>query len=88
MNIIKDDAKLLTEEGELISNVKGVGEIDYEMEEYTRELEDIINKKVKMYKELKVKLDIYKYNNMKLKKEISGANSFLNEIGSQSTDIN
>ena len=69
MNIIKDDANLLTQEGELISNVKGVGEADYEMDVYTKELERIINKKVKLYKELKIKLEIYKYNNMKLKME-------------------
>lgn len=67
MSVIKEDATLLTEEGELVSNVKGVGEIDYEMETYAKDLERIINRKIKMYKELKTKLDIYKYNNMKFK---------------------
>ena len=68
MGIIKEDATLLTEEGELVSNVKGVGEVDYEMEAYTKDLERIISKKIKMYKDLKTKLDIYKYNNFKFKK--------------------
>lgn len=67
MNIIKEDAALLTEEGELVSNVKGVGEVDYEMDVYTKDLEKIILKKLKMYKELKTKLEIYKYNNKKLR---------------------
>lgn len=67
MNIIKEDAALLTEEGELVSNVKGVGEVDYEMDVYTKDLEKIIIKKLKMYKELKTKLEIYKYNNKKLR---------------------
>ena len=69
MSIIKEDATLLTEEGELVSNVKGVGEIEYEMEAYTKDLDRIINKKIKMYKDLKTKLDIYKYNNTKYKRE-------------------
>lgn len=69
MSIIKEDATLLTEEGELVSNVKGVGDIDYEMESYSKDLERIINRKIKMYKDLKTKLDIYKYNNLKYKKD-------------------
>lgn len=69
MGIIKEDANLLTEEGELVSNVKGVGDVDYEMETYAKDLERIIQRKIKMYKELKTKLDIYKYNNSKSKKE-------------------
>jgi len=69
MGIIKEDATLLTEEGELVSNVKGVGDVDYEMDAYTKDLETIIGKKIKMYKDLKTKLDIYKYNNLKYKKD-------------------
>jgi hypothetical protein len=68
MGIIKEDATLLTEEGELVSNVKGVGDVDYEMDAYTKDLERIISRKIKMYKELKTKLDIYKYYNLKFKK--------------------
>jgi hypothetical protein len=60
MNIIKDDAKLLTEEGELISNVKGVGKVNFEMDQYASRLENIINKKIAIYLDLKKKMEIYK----------------------------
>jgi len=60
MNIIKEDAKMLTEEGELITNVKGVGEAQFEMEAYTNRLEKIINQKIKLYLDLKTKIDSYK----------------------------
>lgn len=67
MNIIKDDAKLLTDEGILISNFKGVGKETSDMEEYTSKLETIINKKLSIYQELKRKLD--KYQNSKENKD-------------------
>lgn len=60
MNIIKEDAKLLTEEGELITNVKGVGEAQFEMEVYSNRLEKIINQKIALYMNLKGKIDSYK----------------------------
>ena len=61
MNIIKEDAKLLTEEGDLITNIKGIGEeTNFEMETYADRLENIIEKKIKVYSELKVKIDEYK----------------------------
>jgi hypothetical protein len=63
MDIIKDDAKMLTEEGELISNIKGVGEeTNFNMENYTTKLEQIINKKISMYMDLKKKMEIYKFH--------------------------
>ncbi len=70
MQIIKDDAKLLTEEGDLISNIKGVGEeVQFEMEDYTKSLENIIDQKLLIYSELKKKLQNYneKLNERKLK---------------------
>jgi len=51
---------MLTEEGELITNVKGVGESNYEMDVYSNRLESIINHKLKVYTELKKKLENYK----------------------------
>jgi hypothetical protein len=52
---------MLTEEGELITNIKGIGdETDFKMDEYTGRLDKIINKKIAIYTELKKKLDIYK----------------------------
>jgi kinesin family protein 2/24 len=60
MNIIKDDAKMLTEEGELITNVRGVGDVQYEMDAYTRRLDFIISQKINLYQGLKKKIDVYK----------------------------
>jgi hypothetical protein len=69
MGVIKEDASLLTEEGDLVSNVKGVGDVDYEMDAYIIDLERIIAKKIKMYKKLKTKIEILRYNHQKLKKD-------------------
>ena len=61
MSIIKEDAKLLTEEGDLISNIKGVGkEVDFKMDEYIAGLEKIIGRKLMIYGNLKKKVDMYK----------------------------
>ena len=61
MTIIKEDAKLLTEEGDLITNIKGIGEeSDFEMEKYVERLEKIIDKKINIYTDLKGKIDTYK----------------------------
>ena len=55
---------MLTEEGDLITNIKGIGnELDFKMEEYAQRLEKIINKKIAVYTDLKKKIDIYKYYN-------------------------
>lgn len=52
---------MLTEEGDIITNIKGIGnEIDFKMDEYTLRLEKIINKKIAIYTDLKKKIDIYK----------------------------
>jgi len=52
---------MLTEEGDLITNIKGIGdELDFKMDEYTMRLEKIINKKIAIYTDLKKKIDIYK----------------------------
>ena len=53
---------MLTEEGDLITNIKGIGnELDFKMDEYALRLEKIINKKIAIYTDLKKKIDIYKY---------------------------
>ena len=52
---------MLTEEGVLITNIKGIGEeTDFKMDEYTNRLEKIINKKIAYYADLKKKLEIYR----------------------------
>ncbi len=49
MAAIKEDAKLLTQESELISKIQGVGFMDYDVDSYVDKLESIIKKKMKMY---------------------------------------
>jgi hypothetical protein len=52
---------MLTEEGELITNIKGIGDQeDFQMDEYTSRLEKIINKKIALYTDLKKKIETYK----------------------------
>jgi hypothetical protein len=60
MEIIKSEAKLLTEEGNLISKIKGITEENYTMEEYVYKIEDIIKTKLKYFQELKQKIKEYK----------------------------
>ena len=61
MNIIKEDAKLLNEEGDLITNIKGVGkEEDFKMDEYVDGLEKVVKHKLDIYSDLMKKIDRYK----------------------------
>ncbi len=60
MDIIKKEAKLLTEEGNLISKIKGITEENYTMEEYVYKIEDIIKTKLKYFQDLKQKIKEYK----------------------------
>ena len=62
MDVIKQDAKMLTEEGELITKIKGIeySEENFSMEEYLKRLEKIIDKKIDIYSGLQNKIDVYK----------------------------
>ena len=61
MNIIKEDARLLSQEGDLITNIKGVGkEGDFKMDEYIVGLDKIIEQKLRLYNNIKGKVDKYK----------------------------
>ena len=62
MDIIKREAKLLTEEGNLISKIKGISDEDenYSMEEYVPKIEEIIQTKINYFKELKQKIKDYR----------------------------
>ena len=60
MGVMKEEAKLLGEEGNLISDIKGVTRDNYPMEEYALKLEGIICKKLDYYHELKRKIKNYK----------------------------
>ena len=58
---------MLTEEGVLITNIKGIGEeTDFKMDEYVNRLDKIINKKIAFYVDLKKKIEIYKYKKLNL----------------------
>jgi len=62
MDVIKQDARMLTEEGELITKIKGVGDNDenFTMEDYLKRLENIIDNKIDIYSGLQNKIDVYK----------------------------
>ena len=53
--------KLFAAEGNIITNIKGIGDnMEFKMDEYSNRLEGIINKKIAFYTDLKKKLDIYR----------------------------
>ena len=62
MEVIKQDAKLLTEEGKLISLIKGIGneEEKIEVDEYINRLENVVDQKINLYSGLQNKIDVYK----------------------------
>jgi len=62
MEVVKQDAKLLTEEGRLISLIKGIGseEEKIEVDEYIQRLENVLDQKMNIYSGLQDKIDIYK----------------------------
>ena len=60
IDVIKKEAKLLSEEGNLISKIKGIGEENYSIEEYIPKMEEIIHSKLAYFKELKQKIKEYK----------------------------
>ncbi|EGR30151.1 kinesin motor domain protein, partial [Ichthyophthirius multifiliis] len=70
MASIKEDAKLLTQESELISSVQGFGFMDFDIDVYVKKLDGVIKKKLKMYNLLQKKLDSFK-NHLKEEEEIS-----------------
>lgn len=80
MNIIKDDAKLLTEEGNLITKIKGLNDDDYQMDAYTDCLERIINKKISIYTDLKKRIETYKYYYVKKRQHIKEEDEIRNRI--------
>ena len=60
MDVIKNEAQLLTEEGNLISKIKGITEENYSMEEYVPKLEEVIESKLNYFRDLKQKIKEYK----------------------------
>ena len=62
MEVVKQDAKLLTEEGRLISLIKGIGtdEDKIEIDEYIQRLDNVLDQKMNIHSGLQDKIDIYK----------------------------
>ena len=52
LEYLKEAAKLLTKEGELISNVQGFGNDEYDMDDYVHSLEGIIKRNLEIYGDL------------------------------------
>lgn len=53
---LKEAAKMLTEEGDLISNVQGFGEEEYDMDEYVLRMEKIIKRNLEIYGDLQERI--------------------------------
>ena len=61
MVIIKESANILSEEGDLITNIKGVGKVqNFTLDDYIDGLEIIVDKKLDMYEEIKTKIKKYR----------------------------
>ena len=61
MVIIKESANILSEEGDLITNIKGVGKKqNFTLDNYIDGLELIVDKKLDMYQEIKNKIKKYR----------------------------
>ena len=60
MDIIKNEAQLLTEEGNLISKIKGITDENYTLEEYVPKIDEFIEAKVEYFRVLKQKIKEYK----------------------------
>ena len=61
MVIIKEAANILSEEGDLITNIKGVGKKqNFTLDNYIDGLELIVDKKLDMYADIKSKIKKYR----------------------------
>ena len=71
MTYIREAANILSEEGDLVTNIKGVGkEQSFTLDEYISGLEKIVDKKLNMYGDIKGKIKKYK----KIAKKKNGKN--------------
>lgn len=61
LNIIREDAQMLTDEGELMKSIRGGNIENVKLDTYICKLEEIVNKKLGIYTILKNKIDLYKY---------------------------
>ena len=52
LDYLKEAAKLLTEEGNLISSLTGFGNEEYDMEEYVTRMDKIVQRNLEIYGDL------------------------------------
>ena len=50
----------MTEEGELISNVQGVGSVEYDIDEYVSRMERIVGRNIEIYSDLQRRINKFK----------------------------
>lgn len=60
LQYLKEAAQLLTEEGELISNVQGVGSVEYDIDEYVSRMERIVARNIDIYSDLQRRIVKFK----------------------------
>ena len=60
LQYLKEAAQLLTEEGELISNVQGVGQVEYDIDEYVGRMERIVARNIEIYSDLQRRINKFK----------------------------
>jgi hypothetical protein len=60
ISAIKEDAMLLSKESELVSNVQGIGFSDFDLDSYVQKMDEVVQKKLKLYQNLNKKLARFK----------------------------
>jgi len=60
MNVIQENAELLTEEGALLQQVQGDGVVDYDLDMYTLRLDEILARKMELIGDLRGKLGVFR----------------------------
>lgn len=60
LDYLKEAAKLLTEEGNLISSLTGFGNEEYDMEEYVTRMDKIVTRNLEIYGDLQKRIQKFK----------------------------
>lgn len=60
MNVIQENAELLTEEGQLLQNIQGDEVVDYDIDNYAARLEQILQRKMDSITMLQKQLAIFR----------------------------
>ena len=87
MSYLKEDAQLLTEEGELINNLQSIFIVyeidvtsdDYDIDDYIDKMETVVKKKLDLYKNLYGRIQNFK-KHLKEEEEIHSKVSKIDQI--------